>query len=226
MNQTRRGGRIVGFLLLLIAAPIMLITLIALEPLPMLGAQANLNIAEIGRAFIQVASVVGAAAVVIGVLNLLRANLRGETKPVSRLYGIVTVLVFLAVLAAHILERLGVLKVGDGASPLLTFTLMDTLQVAIESAIAGMLFFFLIYAAYRMARTDVNLWKILFLFTLLIVLLGYNPVKGTEILSVVRAWVLEVPANAGIRGLLIGVGIGAVVIGARVLLGQDRTFRG
>jgi hypothetical protein len=36
---------------------------------------------------------------------------------------------------------------------------------------------------------------------------------------------LTVPVNAGTRGLLLGVAIGVVAVGVRVLIGQDRTFR-
>ena len=36
---------------------------------------------------------------------------------------------------------------------------------------------------------------------------------------------MRVPASAGTRGLLIGVSLGTLIVGVRVLLGQDRSFR-
>jgi hypothetical protein len=44
-------------------------------------------------------------------------------------------------------------------------------------------------------------------------------------LTQIRDWVLSVPVSAGTSGILIGVALGTVVVGLRLLLGQDRSFR-
>jgi hypothetical protein len=58
------------------------------------------------------------------------------------------------------------------------------------------------------------------------VLLGWIPLDNTEAFADVRNWLVEVPVSAGTRGILIGVALGTVTVGVRVLVGQDRSFRG
>jgi hypothetical protein len=60
----------------------------------------------------------------------------------------------------------------------------------------------------------------------IIVLLGQVPVGARlwDQLPVIKDWVLEVPALAGARGILLGVALGAAATGLRVLLGIDRPY--
>jgi hypothetical protein len=233
MNQQpgRRRTSLGSAALIAITIALALITLLSLEPFPFLPEGMRAGIAESGQIIVQLVTVVGAIALIIGVLNLLGVHLRklsGGTA--SAVYSVITIVTLLALLALYVLERLGVLKLRAAAgasppdSPLISLTLMDAVQVVVESALAGLLFFFLIFAAYRLMRRRVTAWGVLFVGTLVIVLMGYTAQTDT-FLSRLRDWLLHVPVGAGIRGLLIGVAIGTVVVGARVLIGQDRTFR-
>ena len=85
--------------------------------------------------------------------------------------------------------------------------------------------FFLVFAAYRLMRREVTLWNMLFSISAVIVLVGWIPLQKLDALSDARDWLMEVPVSAGSRGLLIGVGLGTVMVGVRVLLGQDRSYR-
>ncbi len=226
MNQPGRI-RFGSALLTAITIGLALITLFSLEPFPFLPEGLRASITGTGQIIIQLVTVVGAIAVILGVLNLLAVHLRKiPRRATSALYSLVTLLTFVALLAVHLLERFGALKVGTAATatPIVTLTLMDAVQVVIESALSGILFFFLVYAAYRLMRRRVTFWGILFVATLVIVLMGYVAPPETFLWQL-REWILHVPVGAGIRGLLVGIAIGTVVIGARVLIGQDRTFR-
>jgi hypothetical protein len=55
----------------------------------------------------------------------------------------------------------------------------------------------------------------------LLVLGGQVLVGLAPILAEVRGWILEVPVAAGARGILLGVAIGTVLTGLRLLLGVD-----
>jgi hypothetical protein len=59
-----------------------------------------------------------------------------------------------------------------------------------------------------------------------IVLLGQVPIGARlwDQLPVIKDWVLEVPALAGARGILLGVALGTAATGLRVLLGIDRPY--
>jgi hypothetical protein len=224
MSQTNRPRRLSfnSILLAIIAIPIALVTLLALAPLPGLP-----DASPLSQTIVQIVTVAGAIAVIVGILNLLSVHLRklAAMQSVSALYSGITLLTLIVVLVLHFLELRGTLTVGGtGNQPALTLRLMDVLQVVIESALAGLLFFFLVYSAYRMMRRRVSIWGVIFIITLLIVLLGYALPPGS-ILASLRDWVLRVPVAAGTRGLLIGVAIGTISVGVRGLIGQDRIFR-
>jgi hypothetical protein len=60
----------------------------------------------------------------------------------------------------------------------------------------------------------------------LVVLLGQVPL-GFQIwpdLPLVKDWLLQVLGMAGLRGILLGVALGTVAAGLRLLLGQDRPY--
>ena len=90
---------------------------------------------------------------------------------------------------------------------------------------AALLVFALVYGAYRLMRQRVTWAALLFTIALLVVLVGALPFEGLGILADVRTWMLQIPASAGARGLLIGIALGAIVTAVRVIIGQDRSYR-
>jgi uncharacterized membrane protein len=85
------------------------------------------------------------------------------------------------------------------------------------------LVFFVVVAAYRlMARR--NMESIVILIVALLVLLGQVAVGLFPVLTQVKDWILDVPAMAGVRGILLGVALGAVLTGIRLLLGVERPY--
>jgi hypothetical protein len=74
--------------------------------------------------------------------------------------------------------------------------------------------------------------SIVFVGTALVVLMGTSPwLIGSEggmhlLLGQVRNWLAQVWAAGGARGILMGVALGAVVTGLRVLLAADRPYGG
>jgi hypothetical protein len=103
--------------------------------------------------------------------------------------------------------------------------LLNAVQVSIESALAALLLFALVYGAYRLSHRKFTWAGLLFTISLLIVLLGALPLAETESIGQVRDWLLAVPTSAGARGMLLGIALGTIVTGVRVLVGQDRSYR-
>lgn len=164
---------------------------------------------------LQVALVTAGIALLIGVLNLLNVHLRrvlGRQR--GALYSLVLLISFLLVIALWLLG-------GDSANLLL----VQDVQRSVEAALAALLVFALVYGAYRLMRQRVTWAAILFTVALLVVLVGALPLEGFGLLADVRAWMLQVPASAGARGLLIGIALGAIVTAVRVIIGQDRSYR-
>ena len=164
---------------------------------------------------LQIALVTTGLALLIGVLNLLNVHIRrvlGRQR--GALYSLVLLISFLLVIALWLLGE-------DDANRVL----VQDAQRSVEAALAALLVFALVYGAYRLMRQRVTWAAVLFTAAWLIVLVGALPIEGLGILAGVRDWMLQVPASAGARGLLIGIALGVIVTAVRVIIGQDRAYR-
>jgi hypothetical protein len=212
-------------LLAALTIAIALITLLGLEPVTSLPPELNRTLSAFSQFLIQLVAVIGVIALLLGVLNLARFHAAQLRHFPRGLYSLLLLLTLFSVLLVRALERSGILRIGDGTAATLSLTILDVAQVAVESALAGLIFFALVYGAVRLMRQRVTLWNALFLAALVIVLLGFSPLGEVTLLPALREWLLSVPVSAGTRGLLLGVAIGIVTVGVRVLIGRDRTFR-
>jgi hypothetical protein len=207
--------RLLGILATAIAIGFGLITLLGLTTgVPLL--------ADFARFFLQLVSVTVALTILIGILNLLSVHLGrvGRRRP-GWFYSLLLVISTLAVLALTLLERSGTLS----SDPAITAVLLEQVQVAVESALAGLLLFALVYGAYRVLRKRASGWGLLFVLALVIVLAGALPLSYLGLLAAARDWLMAVPVSAGARGILLGIALATVAAGIRVLIGQDRSYR-
>jgi hypothetical protein len=170
---------------------------------------------------LQVVVVTSALAILIGILNLLGVHL-GRFRHFQKgwFYSLIVIAAAATVIAVRVLD----LRTSD-TDESVSLRLFDAVQVSLESALAGLMFFFLVYAAYRMMSKRVTWSGCLFISALLIVLMGWLPVQGSVFLENIRNWLLEVPVTGGARGILIGIALGTVTVGLRVFVGQDRVYR-
>ena len=86
----------------------------------------------------------------------------------------------------------------------------------------------LIYAGVRLLRRKPNLLSIVFIATAVVILLMTGPLFGIDFpgLAELRIWIGKVPAVAGARGILLGISLGIVAAGLRILIGADRPYGG
>lgn len=127
-----------------------------------------------------------------------------------------------ALLAALVITL--ILGSGGPASVSSQFVFSHILQ-PLESTFFALLALFMATAAFRAFRVR-NLESFFFVLFALIVLLGQIPISiylWAE-LPIVKDWILTVPTLAGVRGILLGVALGTVATGLRVLLGIDRPY--
>lgn len=112
----------------------------------------------------------------------------------------------------------------------IVISLFQAVQLPVEASLLAILTVTFVYASIRLLRRSVNLFSVVFLATAVLTLLGttalplvgYIPYLG-EYLRPILAQVL---AAGGARGLLIGVALGALTTGLRVLFGVDRPYEG
>ena len=103
--------------------------------------------------------------------------------------------------------------------------IFDFILQPLEATFFALLAIFIATAAYRAFRIR-NLETFFFVLFAVIVLLGQVPL-GIYLWSefpVIKDWILDVPTLAGVRGILLGVALGTIVTGLRVLIGADRPY--
>jgi hypothetical protein len=98
-----------------------------------------------------------------------------------------------------------------------------------EATLMGLLTVSLIYAAIRLLRRRADVMGIAFIITAVILLLGSATLPSGDIPvigTLLRPWVTQILALGGARGILIGVALGTLTTGLRVLFGVDRPYGG
>lgn len=165
---------------------------------------------------IEWAVIVGGFAVILGLLNVLSVH----SKRVVKLEKgwVYSLLLLLAALSTSFLP------VVNGPSQQMTQQVFDIIIAPVGASLAALLVFTLTLAAFRLLRNQRSPWSLLFIGVTALTLLGSTPIQGIEWSGEVRAWLIGVPGMAGIRGLLLGVALGTVITGLRILLARDRPY--
>jgi hypothetical protein len=173
------------------------------------------SIFSITNILLQLTVITVAVTILLGILNLFSIHLRRILRRSRGWFYSLALIVSAA--AVLILWLIGAQDTNH--------MLLETVEVSVESALAGLVVFALVYGAYRMMRRRVTWTGVLFTAVLLIILVGALPLPQTSALTGVRSWLLAVPVSAGARGILLGIALATVVTGVRVLIGQDRSYR-
>ena len=82
----------------------------------------------------------------------------------------------------------------------------------------------------RLLRRRLNLVSVIFLVTAFLILLGTAPLPFVGTLPGISDWVrpfiAQVMAASGARGILLGVALGTLTTGLRILFGAERPYGG
>jgi hypothetical protein len=105
---------------------------------------------------------------------------------------------------------------------------MNGIIIPTEAALMGILTISLLYAAIRLLRRRTDVMSVFFLLTAALILFGSAtlPFGDIPLLGTFARWITQVWALGGMRGILIGVALGALTTGLRVLFGADRPYGG
>jgi hypothetical protein len=166
---------------------------------------------------IEWAVIVAAFAFLLGIFNILRVHgnrigRRRQGWPYSLVLLLTLVLAWIPpLLPANIPAR-------DAANR----AVFDYVIAPLGAALAALVLFTLVLAAFRLLRVRRSAGAVLFLVVVAAVLLGSAPLTGMEWLADVRDWIVNVPGMAGMRGLLLGVALGTLITALRVLLTSER----
>lgn len=175
----------------------------------------TLGAGNLAASFLRLTVVTLAITIVAGIINLLIVHIGRVAR---RQRGFPYSLVLLAAAIATIVLWL----TGQEATNRL---LLENVQVAIESSLAALALFALVYGGYRLLHRRLTWARALFLLAMMIVLLGALPLAEAEFMVQARDWLFTIPVSAGARGILFGIALGTIVTGVRLLVGQDRSYR-
>ena len=180
---------------------------------------------EVVDNLLQVVAVTLVLAVILGILNLVAVHLGRLVKGKGGWgYSLITLLTAIVVIIIQAMDDMEAWR-GDLADEKLSPTLFKTLEVSTEAALAGLIAFFLIFAAYRLLARRAQWSSYLFVLTVLIGLLGWVQLADVSFFTEINDWVMNVPVLAGSRGLLIGIGLASIIVGVRALTGTDQAYR-
>lgn len=168
----------------------------------------------LGTTFKEWTIILTAFALLVGLGNLARVHLARifrRTEPGVG-YSVIMLLTTVIVLVIGLLF-------GLNDSPI--NWLFENVYVPLQGAFFALAAFFIATAAYRALRAR-NFETMLMLLAALVVFLGQTPLLQT--LTDAKEWVLQVPSEAGVRGILLGVALGTIATGLRLLVGLDRPY--
>ncbi len=166
------------------------------------------------------AVLLASVAVFMGVLNLLAVHLEKiRRRRKGAIYGVLLI----ASLTGTFLLGLFL-----GPEHVLLQFLFNGIILPVEASLMAILSVTLLYAGMRLLRYRSDWMTVIFLGTALFLLVTAAPLPGMGEIPVlgdlVRPFVAQVLATAGARGILLGVALGTLTTGLRVLIGSDRPY--
>jgi hypothetical protein len=176
-------------------------------------------LAGIQKLLLSWAIILAGTAAVVGVFNLILVH---SNKISARQRGSGYSAVLLVSLFATFLFGLALGPDHPGMRALLNATV-----VPVESTLMALLAVTLLYATVRLLRRRAGLMSFIFIATAVLMLLASASLPFGEIGALsnfLRPWFQHVLALGGARGLLIGVALGTLTTGLRVLIGADRPY--
>jgi len=177
---------------------------------------------------LQWAVILAALALLVGVLNLFSVHWRKiKAGNASSFYS--------GVLIVSLIATIGI-TAWSGPTGSWSLWILNHIQIPIEASLVALLAIVLAYSAARMFRYRLNFMTVVFITVVVILLLGTTPLYGTSKVSALNdistlfqklaSWISQTWATAGARGILLGVALGTIAAGLRILLGADRPYGG
>ena len=183
---------------------------------------------EIRLLLVQWAVILAAVAVLVGVLNLLGVHWHKiRTRQKGTAYSILMIVSMFATAAIGVAA--GIKNPNQEIiQEFFRSAFLEAIIIPAEAALMALLAVTLVYASARLLRRRVDIMTFIFLGVVVVTLLvavplPFGKIPGADFIE----WLIkDTFAAAGSRGILIGVALGALTTGLRVLFGVDRPYGG
>lgn len=162
-----------------------------------------------------------AMAALVGVVNLVLVHLRRLTAPQGKdFYSLFLLLAFIATLVIGLLL---------GPADIKYQTVITAIILPVETSMMAILAVSLAYACLRLLQRRKGVMPIVFLVSTLFFLLvsgGFLAIGDqVPLFKEIQGIINWLPA-AGARGILLGIALGSLTTGIRILMGADRPYSG
>ena len=177
--------------------------------------------------FLQGAIVVAGVAVLVGIANLIKVHVEKIRNNKTEGYSIALLVALFITLSVGAYDMIRTYTQGD-FNLQRTQWIFEHIQLPIETSLMAVLAVSLTFAAARLLGRRLNFLSATFVGVVLILLLGSMPqiAERLPIIGDLRTWIVQVPAVGGARGILLGVALGTIATGLRILMGSDRPYGG
>lgn len=165
------------------------------------------------------AIIIAGMAVLIGIYNLVAVNMEKiRARQKNAVYGGVLVLSLIVTFGFGLIF---------GPDDVFMRAAVDAVIAPVEASLMAILTVTLIYASIRLLRRRLDVLSVIFLVAAVIFLIAimptpFGPIPGDQILLQITGMF----SRGGARGLLIGVALGTLLTGLRVIFGVDRPYGG
>ena len=179
--------------------------------------------------FVEWCVIIVAFAMLLGVLNVLRVHGQRIQKGRGAVYSLILICSFLAVIIPGITSSAAVgedLSEFVGPTGSVTDFAYRYVQRPLQATLFSLTAFFVATAAWRAFRIRSAASFVMFVAAILVLLgsIKLSVGSGWRLFTEAKNWILSVPAMAGARGILLGITLGTIVTGMRLLLGIDRPY--
>jgi hypothetical protein len=177
--------------------------------------------------FLQGAVVVAGVALLVGVFNLASTHTKKIRAGDGMIFSLITVVALAITILVGIFD-LVMTYFGEATGLQYTRWIFENIQLPVEASLMAVLAVSLTFAATRLLSRRMNLMSGLFVLVVLVLLITAIPAvtSSTDLIADIRSWILQVPAAGGARGILLGVALGTIATGIRILMGTDRPYGG
>ena len=195
----------------------LIVLLGAFIPLPLFAA--------IRLQLVQWAVIVAGAAVLVGIGNLFYVHfLKVRRREKGSMYSLLLLVSMLATLFVGLFEAI----FANPSQPVLQDA-VNAIIFPVEASLMALLAVTLVYASIRVLRRRADFMTLIFLATALIALGGsviLPLILPPDFSAAIQSWLSLTVVSGGTRGLLLGVALGALTTGLRVLFAVDRPYGG
>jgi hypothetical protein len=166
------------------------------------------------------AVIIAAAAVLIGIYNLIAVHsekIQNKEKGSANSWVLIISLILTIIFLIY--------GVFSGTQEFVTRLVADAFIVPVEASLMAILTVTLIYASIRLLRRRLDVMSVLFLVAAVLFLIAFMPTPLSSGNPAIAQFV-SVFSTGGARGLLIGIALGVLLTGLRIIFGVDRPYGG